>query len=128
MSLLHKQKILNSNSINNLSINKTNFTIKKTVKEEKDINNKNHRKINNNLNKDIDKINSLIMKLSTNQTKQTINYIKNLIDNNSNKNKENNKITKIQNQNVINKSHIIKSKNMKTQAQKESQDYEIYNI
>ena len=131
MSLLHKQKIMNSNSINNLSINKTNFTIKKTVKEEKDINNKNHRKINNNLNKDIDKINSLIMKLSTNQTKQTINYIKNLIENNNsnnNKNKENNKITKIQNQNVINKSHIIKSKHLKTQAQKESQDYEIYNI
>ena len=94
----NKKRILNKNNKNylsNLSINQTNFSIRNNlnIKDKKNEikikkkqiytninknknnniinNNKNHR-INNNINDDLSQINSLIMKLSSNQKKETL--------------------------------------------------------
>ena len=132
ISSLHKQKIVindNKNCINNLSINKTNFTIKQCDKKElkeKEIKNINKcEKMNNNINSDIDKINSLITKLSTSQKKETLNYIKKLIDNND-KIKEKNKTKE---NNTIKQYNSPKQNYLRTQNKnKVPQDYDLLNI
>lgn len=93
---------------------------------------KSTNKINDNINDDLQKINSLIIKLNSSQKKDTLNFIKNLIDN-KNKNPENNHKINL-NQNNISISPIMKKKNipktkyMKTNNNKECQDYEIFNV
>ena len=93
---------------------------------------KSTNKINDNINDDLQKINSLIIKLNSSQKKDTLNFIKNLIDN-KNKNSENNHKINL-NQNNISISPIMKKKNIpktkytKTNNNKECQDYEIFNV
>lgn len=94
---------------------------------------KSTNKINDNINDDLQKINSLIIKLNSSQKKDTLNFIKNLIDN-KNKNPENNHKINL-NQNNISISPIMKKKNIpKTKYtktnnnNKEYQDYEIFNV
>ena len=148
----HKKRILNQNNKNylsNLSINQTNFSIRNNfnIKDKKDEikikkkqiytninknnninnNNKNHR-IDNNINDDLSQINSLIMKLSSNQKKETLNYIKNLIDNQYEISKKN----KLENypQNKSSNAQNINTKFFRRKfiLNKEEQDYDIYNI
>ena len=143
----HKQKILKTENKNNLSclnINNAMFSSRnndnnnKIMKKEINYNinynnNKNeNNKINDNINNDITKINSLIMKLSTSQKKDTLNYIKNLIDNNK-QNKEKQLINNYY-RNIPKKIYIKKNQNIlkinypKKSNNKISQEYEIYNI
>ena len=146
----HKKRILNKNNKNylsNLSINQTNFSIRNNlnIKDKKDeikikkkqiytninknnnINNKNHR-IDNNINNDLSQINSLIMKLSSNQKKETLNYIKNLIDNQYEISKKNKSENYPQNKSSNAQNINTKFFRRKFVLNKEAQDYDIYNI
>ena len=137
----NKKRILNKNNKNylsNLSINKTNFSIRNNLnlntKDKKDeikikkkqiytnINNINNKrnKIDNNINQDLSEINALIIKLSSNQKKETLNYIKSLIDNKKEIN-DKNKPSKAQN---INTKFFRK----KITLNKEAQEFDILNI
>ena len=141
----HKQKILKGKNKNNLSclnIHNTrkndkdnNKIIKKEINYNLNYNNKNENeniKINDNINNDLTKINSLIMKLSTSQKKDTLNYIKTLIDNN-----KQNKGRQITNNYALNTSkkiyikknpNILNTNYLKKSINKLSPEYEIYNI
>ena len=146
----HKKRIFNKNNKNylsNLSINQTNFSIRNNlnIKDKKDeikikkkqiytninknnnINNKNHR-IDNNINNDLSQINSLIMKLSSNQKKETLNYIKNLIDNQYEISKKNKSENYPQNKSSNAQNINTKFFRRKFVLNKEAQDYDIYNI
>ena len=147
----HKKRILNKNNKNylsNLSINQTNFSIRNNfnIKDKKDEikikkkqiytninknnninNNKNHR-IDNNINDDLSQINSLIMKLSSNQKKETLNYIKNLIDNQYEISKKNKSENYPQNKSSNAQNINTKFFRRKFVLNKEAQDYDIYNI
>ena len=146
----HKKRIFNKNNKNylsNLSINQTNFSIRNNlnIKDKKDeikikkkqiytninknnnINNKNHR-IDNNINDDLSQINSLIMKLSSNQKKETLNYIKNLIDNQYEISKKNKSENYPQNKSSNAQNINTKFFRRKFVLNKEAQDYDIYNI
>ena len=149
----HKKRILNQNNKNylsNLSINQTNFSIRNNfnIKDKKDeikikkkqiytninknnninnINNKNHR-IDNNINDDLSQINSLIMKLASNQKEETLTYIKNLIDNQYEINKKNKSENYPQNKSSNAQNINTKFFRRKFVLNKEAQDYDIYNI
>ena len=149
----HKKRIFNKNNKNylsNLSINQTNFSIRNNfnIKDKKDeikikkkqiytninknnninnINKKNHR-IDNNINDDLSQINSLIMKLSSNQKKETLTYIKNLIDNQYEINKKNKSENYPQNKSSNAQNINTKFFRRKFVLNKEAQDYDIYNI
>ena len=150
----NKKRILNKNNKNylsNLSINQTNFSIRNNlnIKDKKNEikikkkqiytninknknnniinNNKNHR-IDNNINDDLSQINSLIMKLSSNQKKETLNYIKNLIDNQYEISKKNKSENYPQNKSSNAQNINTKFFRRKFVLNKEAQDYDIYNI
>ena len=149
----HKKRIFNKNNKNylsNLSINQTNFSIRNNfiIKHKKDeikikkkqiytninknnninnINKKNHR-IDNNINDDLSQINSLIMKLSSNQKKETLNYIKNLIDNQYEISKKNKSENYPQNKSINAQNINTKFFRRKFVLNKEAQDFDIYNI
>ncbi len=147
----HKKRIFNKNNKNylsNLSINQTNFSIRNNfnIKDKKDEikikkkqiytninknnninNNKNHR-IDNNINDDLSQINSLIMKLSSNQKKETLNYIKNLIDNQYEISKKNKSENYPQNKSINAQNINTKFFRRKFVLNKEAQDFDIYNI
>ena len=147
----NKKRILNKNNKNylsNLSINQTNFSIRNNlnIKDKKDeikikkkqiytninknnnINNNKNYIINNNINDDLSQINSLIMKLSSNQKKETLTYIKNLIDNQYEINKKNKSENYPQNKSSNAQNINTKFFRRKFVLNKEAQDYDIYNI
>ena len=118
----YKQKAFNNNhSINasNVFRNDNNELLKKNRKLKKD-----------NFNKDIEEIDSLITQLTSSQKKETLNYIKNLLD----KRNENKELTKNGTsdfyKNLSNKSYIKKNPNITNflkNNNKDPQMYEKYN-
>jgi hypothetical protein len=113
----YKQKAFNNNhSVNTTNVfrNNNNELLRKNRQLKKD-----------NFNKDIEEIDSLITQLSSSQKKETLNYIKNLLDK-RNENKELNKNgTSDFYKNLSNKSYIKKNPNITNFLKNNNKDFQI---